>query len=195
MTENTHHIPPFDPPSFLFRLEDLLKSLYGGSLLYNDFIRKMDLQGEEHVLDFGCGGGVEARCVLKQLSFEGQVTCLDPSEYLLNRAKKRLKKYPNVTFYNQDIREVDFPPDTFDAVIIFHVLHDIPKADRGTIVAALCSTLKSTGKIFIREPIRTHHGMPLTEIRALFQSSNLTETQNEMVNSNEYWGVFQTQTH
>lgn len=190
MNQNERRLPTFDPPPFFFRIEDLLKGIYGGPLLYDDFIRKMHLHGDEHILDFGCGGGVEARHVAKELSSVGHLTCLDPSEYLLNRAKKRLRKYSNISFYNKDIRQVDFASETFDVIMIFHVLHDIPHSDRGAIIATLSGTLKSDGRVFIREPIRANHGMPLVEIRELFQSSGLTETQNEMINSNEYWGYF-----
>lgn len=191
MNQSDNDKPSFDPPSILFRFEDLLRTLYGGPLLYNDFIRKMDLQGDEHVLDFGCGGGIEARCVVKQLSSKGHVSCLDPSEYLLNRAKRRLQKFPNVTFYNQDIRDAELPEETFDAAIILYVLHDIPKADRRTILVTLNRTLKSDGKIFIQEPTRADHGIPVPEIRELFKSAGLIEKQSDMLKAAEYWGTFQ----
>ena len=47
----------FEHPSILLVLEDKLKGLLGGSLLYNPYFKTFGLKGNERVLDFGCGRG------------------------------------------------------------------------------------------------------------------------------------------
>jgi len=40
----------FEKPSWLFILEDMLKSFLGGPLLYNPYIKSFGLKGDEKVL-------------------------------------------------------------------------------------------------------------------------------------------------
>ena len=51
----------FEHPSTIFVLEDKLKGLLGGPLLYNPYFITFGLKGNERVLDFGCGGGAGSR--------------------------------------------------------------------------------------------------------------------------------------
>lgn len=71
----------FENPSALFVLEDILKGLIGGPLLYNPYFRTFALGGNESVLDFGCGGGVGSKCLAKLLNEGGHLTCVDISSF------------------------------------------------------------------------------------------------------------------
>ena len=179
----------FEHPSILFILEDKLKGLLGGPLLYNPYYRTFRLKGNENVLDFGCGGGAGSRCLVKLLTTDGHLTCVDTSNYWINKARKRLGRYPNVECKASDIRKLDIPHHSFDVISIFHVIHDIAPQDRQDIVNALSRLLKATGTIFIRERIKESHGMPIAEIRALFSNVGLSEVRHTE-NKSEYSGVF-----
>ena len=48
------------------------------------------------MLDFGCGGGVGSRCLAGLLNAGGSLTCVDVSNYWIEKARSRLKKYPSV---------------------------------------------------------------------------------------------------
>ena len=52
----------FEHPSILFILEDKLKGLLGGLILYYPYYKTFRLKGNENVLDFGCGGESGSRC-------------------------------------------------------------------------------------------------------------------------------------
>ena len=99
----------FEHPSALFALEDLLKSLIGGPLLYYPYFKTFGLNGNEKVLDFGCGGGAGSRCLANLLNENGHLTCVDMSSYWIRRARKRLGRYSNVECKSGDIRELDIP--------------------------------------------------------------------------------------
>ncbi len=167
----------FEHPSMLFVLEDKLKGLLGGPLLYSPYFKTFGLEGSERVLDFGCGGGAGSRFLVKLLGNNGHLTCVDISNYWVNRAEKRLWKYPNVECRAGDIRKMSLPDSSYDVVTTFHVIHDIAPAERQDTVHALSRLLKTGGKFFICEPTRVSHGMPAGEIRTLFSNAGLSEAE------------------
>jgi ubiquinone/menaquinone biosynthesis C-methylase UbiE len=178
----------FEHPSILFILEDKLKVLIGGPLFYNPYYRTFGLKGNENVLDFGCGGGVGSRC-LANLIKKGHLTCVDISQYWIEKARKRVKKYSNVECKAGDIREIDIPDSTFDVISTIHVIHDIHPKDRQSTVGALTRKLKPGGILFIKERIEKSHGMPVEEIRSSFFSAGLKEIEHKETKS-EYLGKY-----
>jgi ubiquinone/menaquinone biosynthesis C-methylase UbiE len=184
----------FEHPSLLFVLEDGLKSLIGGPLLYNSYIKSYGLKGDERVLDFGCGGGTASRSLAGYLNRGGRLTCLDISHYWIEKARKRLARYDNVEFRVGDIRELEIASDSFDVISIIHVIHDIPPEDRQATVLALARVLEAGGRVWVREPIKKSHGMAASEIRRLFAAAGLAETEYKETKS-EYIGRYQKTGH
>jgi ubiquinone/menaquinone biosynthesis C-methylase UbiE len=180
----------FEHPSSLFILEDKLKGILGGLLLYSKYFKTFGLKGNERVLDFGCGGGAGSRCLANLLIKGGHLICVDVSSYWIEKARNRLKKYANVECKAGDIRELDIPDSSFDVISAIHVIHDITPADRIDIVKALFQKLKAGGLFFIREPIKESHGMPVEEIRSLLSGAGLKETEHKETKS-EYMGKYQ----
>jgi len=180
----------FDNPSFLFVLEDRLKNLIGEPILYKPYFSTFGLKGDESVLDFGCGGGVGSRCLSKFLNGQGHLTCVDVSSFWIEKAAERLKKHPSVECKSGDIRELDIPEATFDVISILHVIHDIAPAERQSIVNALSRKLKANGALFISEPVKKSHGMPVEEIRTLLSNASLKEIEFKETKS-EYMGKHQ----
>jgi ubiquinone/menaquinone biosynthesis C-methylase UbiE len=168
----------FNKPSFLFKLEDTLKGFLG-RFMYKPYIESFDLKGDEHVLDFGCGGGVESRYIVEQLQGNGHLTCADISKYFMERAQKRLKKYRNVVFMLGDIRELSIPECSFDVICTIHVIHDIAPDERQDIVNALSRKIKPGGIFYIWEPIKVSHGMPVAEVRELLSKAGFQESAYE----------------
>jgi ubiquinone/menaquinone biosynthesis C-methylase UbiE len=180
----------FEHPSLLFILEDILKGLMGSPFLYKPYFGTFGLRGDENVLDFGCGGGAGSRCLAKLLNNNGYLTCVDISNYWIKRAIERLKKYPNVKCLVGSIKNLELPEHSFDTISIFHVIHDIAPAERQDTVSLLCRKLKADGTIFVREPVKKSHGMPVSEIRILFSNEGLIETECQESKS-EYRGRFE----
>jgi len=180
----------FDKPSLLFVLEDGLKNLIGEPFFYKPYFVTFGLKGDETVLDFGCGGGVGSRCLRKLLTQRGHLTCVDVSNYWINKAKKRLNKYTNVECKSGDIRELDIPDNTYDIISIFHVIHDIAPVERQDTINALSRKLNPSGALFIREPVKESHGMPVEEIRTLLSDAGLKEIEHKITKS-DYMGKYQ----
>ena len=175
MNEYRFKQPDFENPSLLFKIEELLKDILGGPLLYDRYYKSFGLKGNETVLDFGCGGGTGSRSLAGLLN-KGNVICLDSSTYFINKAIKRLAKYPNAECVHGDIDEVNISSSSIDVISIIHVIHDIEPGDRQRIIKSLSDKLKSGGYLFIREPIRESHGMPIAEIRERLTAAGLKET-------------------
>lgn len=180
----------FEHPSILFVLEDMLKGLIGGPILYNAYFKNFGLKGDEKVLDFGCGGGASSRCLANLLNRGGYLTCVDTSSYWIKKATNRLKRYSNVTCTAGDIREMDLSDSSFNVISVIHVIHDIAPAERQGILKALSRKLKSSGALFVREPTKKSHGMPVKEIRALLSDAGLKEIEHKDTKS-EYMGKYQ----
>jgi ubiquinone/menaquinone biosynthesis C-methylase UbiE len=179
----------FEHPSFLFILEDGLKELVGLPLFYAPYIKNYGLKGNERVLDFGCGGGTAGRCLAGLLKQGGKLTCVDISNYWIDKARRRLARYGNTECRAGDIRELDIADASFDVISVIHVIHDIPPADRLATVRALSRVLVVGGRVFVREPTRKSHGMAVGEIRRLFAAAGLAETESKETKS-EYIGTY-----
>lgn len=190
MSDYEYKKPDFDNPSYLFKLEDKINAAFGGYFIYNPYYKQFNLKGSEKVLDFGCGGGVGSKCLVKLLNMNGRVTCVDTSKYWIEKANKRLLKYPNADCKLGDIRELNIPDQSFDIISIIRVLHDIEPGQRQEIVKALARKLKNNGSLYIKEPIRESHGMPVAEIRELLSKANLKE-EHHKISKSEYMGRYQ----
>jgi len=183
------HEIDFDNPSFLFKLSDSLVYLLGGAGYYNRYINSIPLTGSENILDFGSGGGIAADLLIKRLP-SGFLTCLEPSTCWIKRLNKRLRKFKNINFINTYIENTDIPENSFDVIIIHHVLHDIHPKKRADVVRQLSRVLKTDGCIYVREPIKKSHGMPYEEIRKLFKDVDRNEVEFSIKINKEYSGIY-----
>ncbi len=162
--------------------------------LYKGFVNKINLKGDEQVLDFGCGGGACSRHIAEKLLDGGKLTCVDASQPWVDVAKNRMQRYEQVNFAAGDIRILEIDEGIYDIVSIHFVLHDIDSHLRQDIVNALSRKLKQNGQLYIREPIKKSHGMPPEEIRQLMKIAGLEEIHGEVSKSMfikpMYMGIF-----
>jgi ubiquinone/menaquinone biosynthesis C-methylase UbiE len=177
-------------PTTLFILEDMLKGLIGGPLLYHPYFSTFGIKGDEKILDFGCGGGVGSVCLATMLNKGGHLTCIDLSPYWIKKARKRLRKFTYAECKVGDICSMDIADFSFDVITVFRVIHDISPTKRRYITPILVKKLKSGGKLFIRERIGKSHGIPVSELRDLLVAVGLKEIQHKETKS-EYIGIYQ----
>lgn len=169
----------FQNPSRLFRWQYTVFGRLVGFLFHRKVVKRLDLQGTERVLDFGCGGGIAGRYLAKKLREGGHVTCLDISKPFVEIARKKLRKFSNVDVVQGDVRSVDLPAESYDLVVVLHVLHDIPPPERAPVVSRLAELIAPGARAFVFEPTRVSHGMPVTEIRRHFTRAGLEEGDHE----------------
>lgn len=95
------------------------------------------------ILDVSCGIGVDASYMVSE-GFE--VIGVDLSKEMVKLAKQ---KFPQIDFRQQDIRELDFPPNSFDGILASYSLIHIPKKDVPALLKKLHQILKKGGAIYI----------------------------------------------
>lgn len=95
------------------------------------------------VLDVGCGPGRDAKYFSEH---NLKVTGIDLSDNFLDIASQNV---PNANFIKMDMRNVDFPNDTFDGIWISASFLHIPKNDARNALVNLRSVLKQGGLIYV----------------------------------------------
>jgi len=104
----------------------------------------LDLLPEDaKILDAGCGVGADAGFMASE-GFE--VIGVDLSKEMLNIARQ---KFPQIDFKQQDIRKLDFPPNSFDGILASCSLIHIPKSDVPSLLESFHQILKKDGAIYI----------------------------------------------
>jgi len=107
----------------------------------NDFSKNLPKSGL--ILDLGCGPGCDSSMLI-DLGFE--VTGVDFSQEMISEAKKRV---PKANFVCEDMRDIDFPDNTFDAVWCVGSLHHLTKKDVPDLFRKLYLMLKQNSSGFI----------------------------------------------
>ena len=95
------------------------------------------------ILDAGCGIGVDAS-YMSSKCFE--IIGIDLSKEMLKLAKQ---KFHQINFRQEDIRELDFPPNSFDGILASCSLIHIPKKDFPALLKKFHQILKKDGAIYI----------------------------------------------
>ncbi len=156
-----------EPTPLEIFLTKLAFLLYGKSV-YKAFSDRLPLNGDEQVLDFGCGMGTVAFYVAKKIP-RGHLTCLDISRRWLKTCRKTLRGYKNISFLSGESQ----PPtkDSFDVAYCHFVLHDIPERELEKVIPALAGALKSGGALVFREPFKETKKIAL--IKSLAEQNRL----------------------
>lgn len=107
-------------------------------------LERLPLQGDETVLDAGCGSGRLSEQILERLP-GGRLIALDSSQNMLREAKAVLQRFGDrVTFLKADlgVLELDRVADTVFSNATFHWVHD-----HDALFAGLLRALKPGGRL------------------------------------------------
>jgi len=76
-----------------------------------------------NVIDLGCGTGTVTKKI-KDMWPASQITCLDPAENMIERARIKLSEYSDIRFQTGDVRNYEFG-DSYDVVASSLALHHL----------------------------------------------------------------------
>ena len=105
------------------------------------------------VVDLGCGAGVPVTRWLADRSFV--VTGVDVSARQLELARKNV---PAGTFLKADMTELAFVTESFDAVIAFHSLIHVPRAEHPALLENIHRWLKPGGAFLATMTVSEYEG-------------------------------------
>lgn len=90
------------------------------SKMLGDYLDAMRIARTARILDMGCATGLAARAIARRADFEGHVTGIDLSPYLVEAAKRLAEEEglaERLEFRPGDVRRLDFADSTFDALV------------------------------------------------------------------------------
>jgi trans-aconitate methyltransferase len=112
-----------------------------------ELIAKLDLRGDEYVLDVGCGDGKITAEIARAVP-RGSATGIDASPQMIGFAQKTfpVKKCQNLEFHVMDARKIKFSRQ-FDLIFSNAALHWVD--DHQAILRGMASVLKPGGRLIV----------------------------------------------
>jgi len=121
----------FDEISEKYDLMNTLISLGRHKKVKIGAIKNVPLKTGMKVLDLCTGTGDLPKIISEKFNGEIEITALDFSVKMLEIAKERNKKFPNINFIEGDVLNLPFENESFDAVFISFGLRNLADLRKG----------------------------------------------------------------
>ena len=116
--------------------------------MVKEIVAFLNIKGDEKIMDAGCGNGEDLVKLRQEHKHRGELYGLDISEDMISHAKTLNKKAKSgIRFIKRDIIRLEFPNESFDVVILKHVLHNIHNYKK--VVEECHRVLKTGGKLVV----------------------------------------------
>lgn len=112
----------------------------------NKLLSQISISNGDSILDIGTGTGVLIP-FYKELNRDGEITCVDISEGMLNVAKRKFGQLINVKFEKVDV-EKDFIEEKYDKIVLYSMFPHLNNKTE-TIKKLVNNNLKEKGKLLI----------------------------------------------
>lgn len=108
--------------------------------------RKFDLRGMTSILDVGSGAGQIAKHLLEYSDPGTQITCIDLSQEMLCRARRRLRS-DRPAYIAADLSALPFADASFDGVTCGYVLEHLPDPSVG--LSEMARVMQTGGRMLL----------------------------------------------
>lgn len=117
--------------------------------VYDQIFSRLFQKPVDNLLDVGCGTGLYWPVLTKYCR---HIVGIDYSEAMISEAQRLIetKKLENVEARVQSGEDLDFPPESFDAILCMDVLHHIPDIKRA--ISNFHRVLTRKGRLMAVEP-------------------------------------------
>jgi trans-aconitate 2-methyltransferase len=112
----------------------------------NDAVARLELRGDERVLDAGCGTGAVTATLLERLP-HGNVVALDGSQAMLAAARERFAGDPRVTLVHADLEQPLPLAEPVDAIVSTSTFHWV--RDHDALFRHLAAALRTGGQLVV----------------------------------------------
>ena len=79
-----------------------------------DFIQTLNPTSEKKLIDVGCGTGDIANLYIKSTNSNTKILCIDPNKKMIDKGKKKLKKYENIIWKVGCAEDLRVEDNTYD---------------------------------------------------------------------------------
>ncbi len=134
-----------NPLKYKWNARDYAKNSSAQESWANELVSKLALQGNEHLLDIGCGDGKITNSIAQKLA-NGRVVGIDRSESMIELAKKQFD-LPYLSFYTMDAAEISVQEE-FNVAFSNAALHWVK--DHNAVLVGLKKCLKRNAKILFQ---------------------------------------------
>jgi arsenite methyltransferase len=112
-----------------------------------------DIRAGDHVLDIGCGAGVDTLIAGMMIGSTGKAIGIDMVPEMIERARQNLARttLQNVEFHESSAERLSFPDQTFDVAISNGAINLIP--DKPKALAEIFRVLKPNGQLMVADQI------------------------------------------
>ncbi len=114
-----------------------------------------EIKPTDDVLECACGTGAISVFIAPVCK---HLTATDFSEGMLRQTARKVRQYKNVEIRKADMTELDYPDDSFDAVVAGNVIHLLD--DPVAALNELMRVCKPSGKVIIPTYINIYNGKP-----------------------------------
>lgn len=134
--------------NYAWNAKDYAKNSANQYAWAKELIPKLKLQGDEALLDIGCGDGKITAEIAKALP-KGRVVGIDSSQEMIHLAQTTFPQadYPNLSFQLMDARKLIFQP-VFDKIFSNATLHWIP--NQSAVLFGIERCLKPGGSLLFQ---------------------------------------------
>jgi phosphatidylethanolamine/phosphatidyl-N-methylethanolamine N-methyltransferase len=114
-------------------------------------IRSLNIPAGARVLEVGVGTGLS----LESYPRHAQVTGVDLSDAMLDHAREKISRHgwENIEVRQMDALNLDFPDESFDYVMAFHLVSVVPDSDRA--MQEMARVCKPGGRLVIINHLRS----------------------------------------
>ena len=129
--------------------EHMRENVEEDSEFYNFTASQLPQNGNEHILDLGCGTGLELEAYF-EVNPTAKVTGIDLTEAMLNALKEKFKD-KDITTICGSYFDVPFGEEVYDAAVSVESLHHFSKEEKIPLYTKLCKSLKSGGYFILTD--------------------------------------------
>jgi ubiquinone/menaquinone biosynthesis C-methylase UbiE len=108
--------------------------------------RQFDVRGMRSILDIGSGAGQIAGHLLRYADRAAQITCIDLSQNMLDRARRRLHS-DRPSYVAADVCSLPFADAAFDGATCGYVIEHVPDTRAG--LAEIARVLRPGGRLLL----------------------------------------------
>ena len=108
------------------------------------------------VLQVACVYGDFTEMLARRLGPQGTLDVADVAPVQIDNLKRKINGHPRVAVHHQDSGDLAFADATYDYVVLFFLLHEMPEAVRAKTVAEALRVVKPGGKVIFVDYHRPH---------------------------------------